>query len=590
MVRVRRALSLSAVIGALLLTLQTSPGNATPAAEQLAVLRVNADDRIAVDTAAPVIVTTATKFRQGLQVRADGRLVDARVRPLPLSSQDVVLVISPGEDLASFRGAIVEFLLQLPPGTRAAILSAGPEAQILQPLTADVSQLVQAVSLFRSTSVLDTKAGIGIIADLDGLRSPRTIIFLSGASTEFAAGGLELLADSSAVYDVRVGGIAMDTPRSSRVQRISVSVPTRLLGALDAIVAVLSRQYRVTVEDRPQSTLQLALTTGDTVAEAVIVVRQPRPSDASPTTEQRAQQALTSDSERRFDVMPFIAALAAVVLAAPLFLLVPAGANIKLRSPPVTAPLLRRLLPVIQAQGHLCTAATVIATEARTRDRWRLRMISVALRRPRWLWGTVPVILSPLSLRDRDLIGAAVEWSAHRGPCTATAVQVALCGLDQRAMFRRLINPYGSRVRLLTALMSPLPLLIGVLGQAVGPPDASLYAVMLWISVLGAWNAVGCYWLWRTGRFPFSADPRDWWQGLGPAAEGLELRAVRAAAEPEVANGPSVADDLLSAAAEARRADLQRVNALSGRLPRQALVPLLTCVLPSILLALVVLL
>lgn len=610
----RRLRTLLVLLGALFLTVSTtSPGQTSTAeVKELAALRVTSGDQVAVDVAAPVASTRSRIFRRALRVVADGQPVTHEIRPLPLARQDIVLVVSPATEVATFQGAIAEFALQLPPGTRMALVSAGSQPTVLQPLTTDVSLFLPAIRELRERSSPNLGAAIDLVSAMEDLRTPNTVVLLASEPVDLPAEALESVSGSSAVYDVRVGPVGALTPANPRIQHIMLSDPTMLLGALDDIFEALQRQFRVQVQGSAPVELQLAVETPTGLVETLVRVGDvPSATVAPPSTQPTeavsdqdpaslsdtervtgnaaAQQALRSEPERGLEIASLTAALTALILVVPLLLLAPVSAQ---QTAPgrITAPLLRRLLPAVETEQRLPSAVAVVVPELGRRHSLRLRLLPVVLRRASPMRDLAPLLLVPRHLRHRHLLGAALEWGQHQDPATARGLHIALRSIEQRETSRRVIDRYGGRVRMLSVLLLLLLPVIALLGRLLESSELSMRAFVTAAMGLSVWNAAGCWWLWRTGRFPFTADPRHWGTELDSAADSLELRSVRAAAEPGRPSGSEVAEELLAAAAEQRRVAVRRVQSRSTELHKQALIPLLCCVLPATILALIVLL
>ena len=139
--------------------------------------------RVSVVVAAPPSLRGQTVTSNELSVTVDGEPVPTTVTPLASSRLSVALVIDTGsdvtaEELAAVQSGATEFLLRLPQGARTVVVDAGPNPEVVAPLSPEPSDALSAVSVVRTGG--SSSAAAGVLLAAEALRAappgPRAVI------------------------------------------------------------------------------------------------------------------------------------------------------------------------------------------------------------------------------------------------------------------------------------------------------------------------------------------------------------------------------------------------------------------------------
>jgi hypothetical protein len=231
--------------------------------------------------AAPAMLSGRTLHETSFAVEVDTRPTDFTLTPLLGEQLDVAVVVATDpaatEDSSgdATRAAIVELTAGLPAGSRFAVIGDDPP-RVLTPLTADRAAVSAAL---RTPGVAPATVGSALrtaATALAGARRP--VVLMAGTG----------LPDGGYVPDPWPGGTPLYAARVGSVDGTAVPVrnssggfamtrrPATIVGALDAIAADLSGQYRVTVPTLPADAHDVVVhvRSAEVDAAATIVVRR----------------------------------------------------------------------------------------------------------------------------------------------------------------------------------------------------------------------------------------------------------------------------------------------------------------------------
>jgi hypothetical protein len=217
---------------------------------------------VALEVAPPRLLATGDLTAGAFTVTEDGAARPATVTRLPNAELQLALVIDPSvapEVFRNVQGAVLDFLLRLPLGTRVAVVSAGARARVRLPATADLGAATAAVGDLgpsRGRLIRDALRR----ADEQLRRADRArraiVVFSAGKDTTSSTSpdALERLLRSSGtrLYAVELTSGDGDDALKSLAgeiggQSTKVSA-TDLVGGYQRVADVLLNQYRVTFE------------------------------------------------------------------------------------------------------------------------------------------------------------------------------------------------------------------------------------------------------------------------------------------------------------------------------------------------------
>jgi hypothetical protein len=295
-------------IGALLATfaLALTMGGEAPAAVvtdvsgRLVVIEVDTVRKpdLSVVLAPPRLLSGRILAQEAFHVSVDGEERPITVTPLPIEGLQVAIALDPAVSPQVFRSAqaaVLDFLLRLPPGTRVAVVSAGPQPAATQAPTADFDVVTAAVG--------DLAAGQpGSLADaLEVAESQfqpggrRALVVFSGGASNVSTFTLaplvrRLETSGTDVYAVELsepgGGDAL-THLAGKVGGQTMRVlPTELVGAYQRVADLLLNQYRVTFQAHTEGQVRVQVrVSGDQISEQStfsVDLSPPQPLRAAP--------------------------------------------------------------------------------------------------------------------------------------------------------------------------------------------------------------------------------------------------------------------------------------------------------------------
>ncbi len=192
-------------------------------------------------------------------------------RELPGEDLEIILVIDTSlsaSALRSAQSAAVEFVLQLPPGSRVAVLgSSGPRSTV-GGMTTDAAAMIAAIGALKQSHLAATLDTLVFALDQfsDRAGAFRAMVALSGGRDQAITARLDTVAKLISSSDTVIHGIELEGERSGqnllqdlsrRVpggQAMLVASPSELVRAYDQVAEQLLAQYRRVSEARGRDT------------------------------------------------------------------------------------------------------------------------------------------------------------------------------------------------------------------------------------------------------------------------------------------------------------------------------------------------
>jgi hypothetical protein len=216
--------------------------------------------QIAMEVAPPRLLATSELGPDAFTVTENEVRRNATVTRLPNTSLQLAIVIDPSVSAKVFfdtQGAVLDFLLRLPLGTRVSLVSAARQAQVTLPSTLDLGAATSAVGDLAPTqgrALFDAiRAGERQLPAASGARRA-VVVFAAGADRTSAASlattAQQLKASGTRLYSVELPAAGGDDALQSVVDAtggltIKTST-TELVGAYQRVADVLLNQYRLT--------------------------------------------------------------------------------------------------------------------------------------------------------------------------------------------------------------------------------------------------------------------------------------------------------------------------------------------------------
>jgi hypothetical protein len=215
---------------------------------------------IALEVAPPRLLATSDLDPGAFTVTENEVRRDAAVTRLPNAPLQVAMVIDPSVSAGVFRdmqGAVLDFLLRLPLGTRVALVSAGEPAEVSLPSTLDLGAATSAVGDLGPASgraVHDAirEADRQLPADTGARRA--VVVFAAGSdmtsASPLAVVARQLRDAGTRLYSVELaagtGGNELQSIVDDTGGQTIRTGTTELVGTYQRIADVLLNQYRVT--------------------------------------------------------------------------------------------------------------------------------------------------------------------------------------------------------------------------------------------------------------------------------------------------------------------------------------------------------
>ena len=231
---------------------------------------------------------------QAFRLWDNGRQKAVRVDPLPASALriGVVLDAPPGDQLQDEQNAVADLMIGMPNGAQATVVGARP-ARLVQPLTANVGSVVQALAGATFSGPRDDASALALaVREVAGAPSGRRAVVLittdpvpaaltSAVSGQLRAAGVSLYVASVAELAPSWAQLASATGGWA----VTASSARSLMPAVDAIGADLVHQYRlVYATSHPAlTTTRFRVTVAEpgTTATAAATVQVPIPDQQS---------------------------------------------------------------------------------------------------------------------------------------------------------------------------------------------------------------------------------------------------------------------------------------------------------------------
>jgi tight adherence protein B len=296
-------LGVTAVLVALGFSLLGSPVGA----QQTGLLQVIGGDASAYPRVTLTVAVPRTLVGTGLRAESfslseAGERRPVTVERLPDEGLQVVLAVDTsgsmrGEPLAAARGAVVEFVRQMPPGTQTAVLGFSSQRRVVAGFAADPevpATAIEALQAGGETALYDAVVhAVGLFDGMPGGR--RTIVVLSDGGDTVSQTSLAAVRDLVAASGVALTVVELQTPDTDPVALaelagasgnhvVPASDPTALADAFDRVADGLVNQYAVTYSSAAHglTEVRLSLSQDGPEAETVHVLQLPEPVAASP--------------------------------------------------------------------------------------------------------------------------------------------------------------------------------------------------------------------------------------------------------------------------------------------------------------------
>jgi len=253
---------------------------------------------------------TSTLTAADFVIREDGEVVesDVVVTPLLESEPEAVSVAllmdvsgsTRGEPLANAQAAAVEFVTALTAqGARVALISFGPQASVLVPLTTDPTALTNAINNLEAsgeTAVYDAVAlAARQLSDTEGQRS--VVVFTDGGDTASAA-TLDQAIAAASFSAIEVTAVSLTTPESDEtsLQRLTaetggallpVAAASQLSAALVEVAEQIANQYVLGYSSSrtgTELTIEVALAAVPSATDRIVALN-PRVPTAAPAAD-----------------------------------------------------------------------------------------------------------------------------------------------------------------------------------------------------------------------------------------------------------------------------------------------------------------
>lgn len=284
-----------AVAVAVGLSLATGPAAiAADARLDVASTSTGPDRQVSAVVSAPRELAGVEVPPEAFTVFENGRPRRAEVRRLPSEGLDVVLVLDTsgsmtGGPLAAAKAAAVEFITQMPAGTRVAVVGFGATVRVASGFSADRRALAAAVNNLTArgeTALYDALAATA--AQLLAQAGPRrSVVVLSDGGDTVSRASLEAAAAGLVAARTEVFAVALATSESDgqvlarlageATRVVAADNPAALAGAYSAIASRLVNRYdvRFAAESGGPAEVRLVLDAGPVHAEAVRTVELP---------------------------------------------------------------------------------------------------------------------------------------------------------------------------------------------------------------------------------------------------------------------------------------------------------------------------
>lgn len=230
-------------------------------------LRINTVDGHAFPTidlvvTPPPMLSLLTLEPADITVTESGRLLPASVSRLRDQDLAVAVVVDLGGDaqqVKATRGAAVEILRRLPPGSRMAVVATGQDPRVAASLTADKSIALEGLAHLTGDDRGSLPKALGrAVRQLGSAPVRPAVLVISGRRLTAKPAELEGAAGGAPLYIATPGAGTAPAPdtsvESTGGRTIVVDRPSELIGAIDEISAELGNQYRITyrsAEARP---------------------------------------------------------------------------------------------------------------------------------------------------------------------------------------------------------------------------------------------------------------------------------------------------------------------------------------------------
>jgi hypothetical protein len=257
---------------------------------------------VAMVVAPPRLLAPRDLSADAFSVTENGESRPVGVARLPNSALQIVLVLDPSVPPNLFRaaqGAVLDFLLRLPVGTRVALISAGAHPRVSLPSTLDLEEAPRAVG---NLTPGPGRAIYDAVRQADGEFRPtvearRTVLVFTGGrdtSSSTALDALErrLTSRGTSLYAVELSsGDSGDALASVAAEAGGQSVKvesTELVGAYQRVADVLLNQYRVTFAARSQGRARVGIRvaaggiSGESSLEAQLTASEAAPAPPRP--------------------------------------------------------------------------------------------------------------------------------------------------------------------------------------------------------------------------------------------------------------------------------------------------------------------